>query len=126
LDDLRFDSASRLAFVEQGSGVALISGMILGWQDDGSASQAVAQSVQSRALFTAFGTGTGGMLGISAIYGGTIRGAVVAVGDCRFCNRTHDFGITRGCGARRAEVGKWLKGHGRKRGGGGHPGPYVR
>jgi len=39
----------------------------------------VVQSVQLGALFAGFGTGSGGMLGVSPVLGGTIGGAFVAI-----------------------------------------------
>jgi hypothetical protein len=39
----------------------------------------MAQSVELRALFSGFGTGAGGFLGIGPVRGGTIDGAFVAI-----------------------------------------------
>ena len=80
LDELGFGGAAGLVFVQKGLGVALVSGMVLGGQDDGLARQAVAKRVEFGALLTGFGSGAGGMLCVSAIDGGTIGGAVGAVG----------------------------------------------
>ncbi|HEV3312244.1 MAG TPA: hypothetical protein VG815_17165, partial [Chloroflexota bacterium] len=52
LDELGLDSAFRLAFIEQGLGVALVGGVVLGGQDDGLARETVAQRVERGALFT--------------------------------------------------------------------------
>jgi hypothetical protein len=65
--ELGFGGAFRVIFVEEGMGVALVSAVILGGDDDGLAGQAMAQSVQLRALFTGFGAGSGRFLGVSAI-----------------------------------------------------------
>src|SRR2546430_4976314 len=67
LDELSFGGALGPIFVEEGLGVTLVSGMVLGGEDDGVAGEAVAQSVQLRALFAGFCTGAGGFLGVRFI-----------------------------------------------------------
>ncbi len=51
----------------EGLGVVLVRGEVLGGQDDGLAGQAVAQRVEGGALFTGFGAGAGGFCCVSAI-----------------------------------------------------------
>jgi len=95
LDELRFGGVFRVVLIQEGLGVALISGVVLGGQDDGLACQSVAEGVHFRALLTGFGSGAGGFLCIRTINAGTLGDAVGAIGVCRFRNRIHDFGITR-------------------------------
>ena len=59
--------------------MALVSGVVLGGEDDGLASESMAQSVQLGALFAGFGTGPSGFLGVFAIDGSTIGDAISAV-----------------------------------------------
>jgi hypothetical protein len=57
LDKLGFGGVFGAVFSQEGLGVALISGVVLGGQDDGLAGQAVAQCVEGRALLADFGAG---------------------------------------------------------------------
>ena len=77
----------------------------------------MAPSVKGGALFTGCGAGSGGVLGVGLIYGGTIYGAVVTIGGGLIWHfispSTTDLTCARGdCGP---EVGKWLNGNRRKR-----------
>ena len=67
LDELGFGGVFGAVFSQEGFGVALIRGVVLGRQDNGLAGQAVAQRVERRALFTGFGTGAGGFCCVRAI-----------------------------------------------------------
>ncbi len=82
LDELCFGGAVGLVFIEESPRVALVCGYVFGGQDDGLAGEAVAERVQFRALLAGLGAWAGGMLGIFSVNGGTIGGAVVAIGDC--------------------------------------------
>ena len=76
LDELGFGGVFGVVFVQERLGVALISGVILGGQDDGLAGQAVAERVEGGELFTGFGAGAGGFLRIGFIHGGAVDGAI--------------------------------------------------
>ena len=86
--------------------MALVGGVVLGRQDDGLASESMAQSVEPRALFPGFGAGAGGMLRIRFIHGGTADGAIETIGDIGVRHKLNlDSGIacgfrapTDGCG----------------------------
>ena len=54
----------------------------------------MAESVHFRALLAGFGAGAGRFLCVRTINGRTTGSAVEAI-DCRFCDRVHNFGITR-------------------------------
>jgi hypothetical protein len=83
LDELRFGSALGPIFIEEGLGVALVSGMVLGRKDDGLACEFMAQSVQLGALFAGLRTGAGGLLGIRSIHGGAV-GRLIDTGGHKF------------------------------------------
>ena len=60
--------------------MALVGRLVLGGQDDGVAGQSMTERVERGALFAGIGTGASGFLDVGTIDGGTIGGAVVAVG----------------------------------------------
>jgi len=72
LDELGFSGVFGVVFIQERLGMALISRVILGGEDDGLTREAVAPSVEGGALFTGFGTGAGGFLGVGFIYGGAV------------------------------------------------------
>jgi len=76
--------------------VTLIGNEIVGGQDDGVASEAVAKGVERRALLAGVGAGAGGVLGVGPIcFGamgwGLVRGWSVPVGDVVVGNVRHDL-----------------------------------
>jgi len=74
LGELSFGGALGLIFVQEALGVALVSGVIVGGQDNSLAREAMAQGVEGGALFTGFGAGSGGFLSVGFIRGGAIYG----------------------------------------------------
>src|SRR5438067_6681153 len=72
LDELGFGGACGAVFAQERLGVALVGRVVLSGQDDGLASEAMAQSVEGGALFAGLGAGAGGLLGVRAVDGGAV------------------------------------------------------
>ena len=70
VDQLSFGGGCGGVFIDELLDVALVGFRVLGGQDGGAGSQAVAEGVERRALLARFGARAGGVRGVGAVDGG--------------------------------------------------------